>query len=153
MRWTLSPLVVLGALALPCIAQAQGLTPQELDRLSKQNLDAGAFRSLGAGPPPSTSYQSVPLHQPQGLWVCMSTDAYAPILAEPRRGSAVVGKSVGEVAAGADRAGFTSVLVREGLIGWLPTSNVRPYHNELNPRATCRVGGIRPNGVVTFDVR
>lgn len=153
MRRKLSVFIAFGAVALSWTVQAQGVTPQELDRLSKQNLNSGAFRSLGAGPPPSTNYQAVPLHQVQGLWVCKSTDAYADILAEPRTGSAVIGKSVGDVAAGADRAGFTSILVREGKVGWLPITAVRPYQNEFNPKATCKVGGIRPNGIVTFDVR
>lgn len=153
MRLISSAVTLFGLLIVSWAAHAQGFTPQELDRLSKQNLNSGAFRNLGAGSPPSTTYQTVPLHQPRGLWVCKSTDAYANILAEPRAGAPVVGKSVGEVAAGADRAGYTSILVREGTVGWLPVSAVRPYQNEFNPRATCKVGGIRPNGAVTFDVR
>jgi hypothetical protein len=153
MRFTSSALIIFGVIVTSWSVHAQGFTPQDLDRLSKQNLNSGAFRSLGAGPPPSTIYQAAPIHQARGLWVCKSTEAYANILAEPRPGAPVIGKSVGEVAAGADRAGYTSILVREGIVGWLPVSAVRPYQNEFNPRATCKVGGIRANGVVTFDVR
>lgn len=153
MRSTFFAAMTLAALGLSGLAHAEGFTPQELDRMSKERLDHGDFRKFAAPPAPSTVYQTVPLHQPQGLWVCMSTDAYAPILSEPRTGSPVIGQSAGEVAAGADRGGYTSVLFHEGVIGWVPKSAVRPYRNEFNPRASCRVGGIRPNGVVTFDVR
>ena len=134
-------------------AHAQGFTPQELDKMSKDRLDAGAFRKFAAPPAPATTAQSPPLHQPSGTWVCMSTDSYVPILSEPRPGAPAIGQSVGEIAAGADRGGYTSVLFKEGVIGWVPRSQVRPYHNEFNARATCTIGGIRPNGVVTFRVR
>ena len=153
MRQTLFAAVAAGALALAGVAHAQGFTPQELDRMSKERLDNGDFRRFAAPPTPSTITRPVPLHPAKGLWVCMSTDPYIRILAAPHVGAAAIGQSVGEVAAGQDRGGYTSVLFHEGRIGWVPTSSVRPYHNDFNTQATCTVGGIRPNGVVTFDVR
>ena len=153
MRRTICGVIALGAVALTGAVHAQGFTPQELDRLSKEQRDSGAFRSFAAPPAPPRATVPTPLHPVQGMWICMSTTPYAKILAEPRSGAAVIGQSSGEVAAGADRNGYTSILYREGVIGWLPKGQVRPYQNEFNPRASCTVGGIRPNGVVTFDVR
>ena len=121
--------------------------------MSKERLDRGDFRNFSTPPAPSTSTRSIPLRQPQGLWVCLSVTPYIPVLAEPRPGAPVLGQTFGEIAAGADRGGYTSVLFREGTVGWVPKASVKPYHNEFNPRASCTVGGIRPNGMVTFDVR
>lgn len=154
MRQILFAAAAVGTLALTGAVHAQqDFTPRELDRMSKERLDHGDFRNFAAPPAPPTSTQPIPLHPAKGLWVCMSTDPYVQILAEPRPGAPVIGQSVGEVAAGQDRAGYTSVLFHEGKIGWVPKSAVRAYHNEFNARATCTVGGIRPNGVVTFNVR
>lgn len=153
MRQISSAVALLGVLVFVGSASAQGFSGPELDRMSKERLNNGDFRRFAAPPAPSTVTQPMPLHSPRGVWVCMSTDPYLKILAEPRAGAPVVGDSSGRIAAGADRGGYTSVLFHEGTIGWVPTGAVRPYHNEFNPRATCTVGGIRPNGVVTFDVR
>lgn len=153
MRQMLFAAAVVGVLALPGVARAQGFTPQELDQMSKERLDNGDFRRFAEPPAPSTITKPVPLHPAKGFWVCMSTDPYLPILAEPRAGSPAIGDSSGRIAAGADYAGYTSVLFREGTIGWVPKVAVRPYRNKFNPQATCTVGGIRSNGAVTFAVR
>ena len=153
MHQALSVAAAVGALVLAGVAHAQRFTPQELDRMSQERLDSGDFRRFAAPSAPSTVTMRVPLHPAKGLWVCMSTDPYVRILVAPHPGAPAIGQSVGEVAAGQDRAGYTSVLFHEGRVGWIPTSSVHPYHNDFNARATCTVGGIRPNGVVTFDVR
>jgi hypothetical protein len=134
-------------------AHSQGFTPQELDRMSKERLDNGAFRNFAAPPAPSTAYKPVPLHQPKGIWLCMSVTPYIPVLAEPRAGAAVIGQTYGQLAAGEARNGYTSALIREGIVGYVPTTDVRPYHNEFDPKTTCTVGGIRPNGMVTFHLQ
>ncbi len=153
MHHALLAAVALGAIVLTGAAYTQGITGPELDRMSKQRLDNGDFRKFAAPPAPSTVTHPVPLHPARGLWVCMSTDPYVKILSEARPDAPVIGDSAGRIAAGADRGGYTSVLYHEGTVGWVPKSAVHPYHNEFNTRATCTVGGIRPNGVVTFDVR
>ena len=134
-------------------AHSQGFTPQELDRMSKDRLDNGAFRGFAAPPAPSTAFKPVPLHQPKGIWICMSVTPYVPVLAEPRAGAAVIGQTYGQLAAGEARNGYTSALIHEGIIGYVPTADVHPYHNEFNPNVTCSVGGIRPNGMVTFHLQ
>ena len=145
---------VLCTVALAGQVHAQGFTPQELDRMSKEKLDSGTYRDrLGGAPPPQSSIPRDVLRQPQGLWVCMSTDEGLPILAAPQAGAARIGTSSGQVAAGSDRGAFSSVLYREGTVGYVPKSAVRPYKNEFNPRATCTVAGIRANGAIVFSVR
>ena len=143
---------VLCTVALAGQAHAQGFTPQELDRMSQERLNSGQFRNLG--PPPAQS--SVPrdvLHQPQGMWVCMGTNNSQPVLGAPRANAPQIGIANGRIAAGADQGDYTSVLFREGTVGYVPKSTVRPYQNEFNPRATCTVAGVRANGVVVFSVR
>ena len=150
---------VLGLVSFEANAQTRtpaagtGFTPQELDRMSQQNLAAGAQRGFASGPPPRDTTAPVRLHQPSGLWVCKSTDPYVPILAEPRPDARPIGQSAGQVAAGADSGAYTSVLFHEGQIGYVPRSALRPYQNQFNPRASCRFGGLRPDGMVTFDIR
>ena len=144
---------LLGVITLASGASAQGFTGPELDRMSKERLDSGAFRNFSAGSPPPATSNRVSLHPPQGIWVCMSTNEYVPILSEPRPGSPVLGQSSGQIAAGPDRGGYTSVLYHEGKVGWLPKTAVRPYHNEFNARATCTIAGLRADGLVMFDVR
>lgn len=145
---------VLYTAALSGQAHAQGFTPQELDRMSQEKLNSGAYRDrLGGTPPPQSSVRRDALHEPQGLWVCMSTDEGLPILASPQAGAPKIGVSSGQIAAGADRGAFTSVLYREGTIGYVPKAAVRPYQNQFNPHATCTVAGVRANGVLVFSVR
>jgi hypothetical protein len=62
MRQMLFAAAVVGALALTGVAHAQGFTPQELDRMSKERLDNGDFRRFAAPPAPSTITKPVPLH-------------------------------------------------------------------------------------------
>lgn len=132
--------------------RAQGFTPQELDRMSQQRNDALSHRNPGPRPPQNGS-QKEALHQPGGVWVCRSTDQYIPILAAPSPGASQIAISSGQVAAGANRGDYTSILVAEGKVGYVPKSAVRPYKNEFNPHAACTVAGIKPSGIVQFDVR
>ena len=133
-------------------AHSQGFTPQELDRMSKERLDNGAFRNFAAPPAPPTAFKPIPLHQPKGIWICMSVAPDIAILAEPRAGAAVIGQTYGRLAAGEARNGYTSVLIHEGMVGYVPTANVHPYHNEFEPATTCTVEGLRANGVVQFKL-
>lgn len=153
MRWVLLA-TALCAAGLAGQAYAQGFTPQELDRMSQERLNSGAYRDrLGGPPPPQSSVPRDVLHQPQGLWVCMSTAEGLPIVGAPQPGAPRIGVSTGEVAAGADVGAFTSVLYREGVVGYVPKAAVRPYQNQFNPRATCTFAGVRANGTLVFSVR
>ena len=132
---------------------AQGLSAQELDRLSQEKLDAGAYRNLGGRPAPQSSIPRDVLHQPDGIWVCMGTGDYQPVLGGASASSAKIGIAYGQVAAGSAEGQFTRILLREGKIGYVPSSSLKPYHNKFNSRATCSVGGLRADGSLVFNVQ
>lgn len=138
--------------ALAGQAHGQRFTPQELDRMSQERSGAPPHRDPGPRPAPGNQPREV-LRQPPGLWVCMSTDQYLPILATPAVNARQLGISSGRIAAGANQGDYTSVLIAEGKVGYVPKSAVRPYHNQFNPQATCTVAGLKPSGIVQFDVR
>ncbi len=143
---------VLCMAALAGQAHAQAFTPQELDRLSQERSDTVPHRN--PGPRSTTDSQSrEALRQLPGMWVCMSTDQYVPILDAPRPNARQLGTSSGRIAAGPDQGDYTSVLFTEGKLGYVPKAKVHPYRNEFNPRATCTVAGLKPSGIVQFDVR
>lgn len=133
-------------------AHAQGFTPQELDRMSQERSDMLPHRDPGPRPGTNNQPREV-VRQAAGMWVCMSTDQYVPILDAPRANAHQLGISSGRIAAGPDQGDYTSVLFSEGKVGYVPKAKVRPYQNQFNPRATCTVVGLKPNGVVQFDVR
>ena len=151
MRSIVLSLIALGSIASAGAAAAQGFTAQELDRMSQQNSE-GRVRNFGPPPPISTISPDV-VHHPAGLWVCMGTDEYVPILSAPQAGAPPIARSTGQVAAGADRNGFTSVLVHEGKVGYVPKSAIKPYKNQFNPSAACSFVGLRQNGLPVFTVR
>lgn len=152
MRHVLFAAALIGAAALAEPASAQRFTPQELDRMSQERSDTLSPRDPGPRPAPGTQPREVVRPLP-GLWVCHSTDEYLPILAAPSANSRQIGISSGRIAAGANRGDYTTVLISEGKVGYVPKSAVRPYRNEFNPRATCTVAGLKPSGIVQFDVR
>lgn len=138
--------------ALSGRAHAQGFTPQEMDRMAQERSDMLPHRN--PGPRPATNNQpSEVLRQPPGMWVCMSTDQYIPILDAPRPNARQLGISSGRIAAGSDQGDYTSVLFSEDKVGYVPKAKVHPYQNQFNPRATCTVAGLKPSGIVQFDVR
>lgn len=135
------------------VSYAQGLSAQELDRLSQEKLDAGAYRNLGGRPPPQSSIPRDVLHQPDGIWVCMGTGDYQPVLGGPSASAAKIGIAYGQVAAGGANGQFTRVLLKEGKVGYVESSSLKPYHNKFNARATCTVGGLRADGSLVFNVQ
>jgi len=151
MRYNHLVILAVGIMGFTSAAFAQGFTAQELDRMSKQNSE-GRVRNFGP-PPPLSSVPPDVVHQPPGIWVCMGTDEYIPILGTPQVGAPSIAQSMGQIAAGADKNGYTSVLVNEGKIGYVPKSAVKPYKNQFNPGATCSFLGVRQNGLPVFKVR
>ena len=152
MRQVLLAAAVIGAATPAVQAHAQGFTPQELDRMSQERSNARSHPDPGPRPAPGNQPREA-LRQPPGLWVCMSTDQYIPVLGAPSANARQIGMSSGRIAAGPNQGDYTSVLFAEGKVGYVPKAAVRPYHNQLNPRATCTVAGFKPSGVVQFDVR
>jgi hypothetical protein len=137
-------------------AQAQqsqsGLTPQQLDQMSKERQHEIGPRNWGP-PPPQSSIPKEILRQPTQLLVCMSADPWKPVYAHPSTAAAVIGKTLPEVAvSGRTVGGFVPVLFGPGRTGYVPADDVRPFRSEFNPGASCTISGLRPNGSAVFDI-
>ncbi len=153
MRHTLLTAAALGLALMSGAAHARGFTPPELDRMSQEKLNSGAYRGLGGTPLlQSTTKQDV-LHQPSGIWVCMGTGDYQPVLAAPSPNAPQLATAYGRVAVGNTQSTFAPVLLREGKIGYVPVSAIKPYVNKFKPHATCSVAGLRPDGSLVYDVK
>lgn len=149
---TLTATAYLLLLSAPTWAQTNRTDAETLDRLSQERLEGGAFRNHGS-PPPQSSIPQERLRQPAGIWTCMGTPEQQPIYSAPSAGASEIGVTGGRIAAGRDQGSFTSVLFREGVIGYVPKSSVRAYRNQFNPSAICSFVGLRPNGTVVFSTR
>ena len=153
MRSRIMGLITVGVMAVTSAGYAQGFTPQELDKMSQESLNSGAFRNLGGRPPPQSSNPREVLHQPSGIWVCMGTGDYQPVLAGPDPAAPQIGIAYGRVAAGGSQGPFTRVLLREGKVGYVASASIKPYENKFNPGVTCSIGGLRPDGSLVFSLR
>ena len=124
----------------------------KLDQLSQEKSEGGAYRNHGP-PVAQTGIPSEQLRQPSGMWTCLGTADYQPIYSAPSTSSRQVGVALGQVAAGRDQGDFTSVLFKEGVVGFIPKSKVHNYRNSFHPRLTCTFAGVRGNGTVVFRVK
>jgi hypothetical protein len=144
----------MAAMSVPAMAQQAGgytPTPQQLDQMSKERMQATGPRNWG--PPPAQS--SIPpqnLHQPSELVVCMSIKQWDPIYGKPSASSAVVGKTLAQVAVkGAAVNGFVPVLMGKGATGYVPASELKPFRSQFKPGLTCNVE-IRADGSPVYDL-
>ena len=46
--------------------------------------------------------------------------------------------------------GYAEVLFYNGKIGFVPSSQIKPYHSDLRPGSTCTVAGLRLDGSPAF---
>lgn len=142
-----------GLICFTLAAQAQSLSPQELDRLSKERENAQGPRDWGA-PPPMSQVPKDNLKQPKGLLVCRGTEQWQPVYSAPSKSSPVLGETLDKVAVnGSDQDGFTPILFQNGKQGYIPASSIREYHNEFDPKAICKIAGLRANGGPVFSVQ
>lgn len=153
----LAMVVVYGADGSPASAQSApgqpGLAPQELDKLSQQRQDEVGPRNWGSPPPQSTVPQPA-VQQPNTLLVCMGTDPWQPVYAKPSASSALIGKTLLEVAvSGRNVNGFAPIVFGAGKSGYIPEASLHPYTSSTNPGVTCQVTGVQPNGAVVFTIR
>jgi hypothetical protein len=131
--------------------QSGGFTPQQLDQMSKQRMQETGPRNWGP-PPPLSSVPAQNLHEPSGLVVCMSIKQWEPIYAGPSASSQVVGKTLPQVAVtGAAVAGFVPVLIGRGAKGYVPASEVTPFHSTIKPGLSCNVE-VRADGSPVYDL-
>lgn len=88
------------------------------------------------------------------LWVCMSTTPWQPVLSSPYPTASVVGRTLPQIAAGSGWVnGYAEVLSYNGKIGFVSSSQIRPYHSDLKPNGTCTVAGLRIDGSPVFALR
>lgn len=89
-----------------------------------------------------------------GLWVCMSTTPWQPILSSPYPTATIIGRTLPQIAASHGWVnGYGEVLAYNGKIGFVPSSQIRPYHSEVNASGTCTVAGLRLDGSPVFALR
>jgi len=149
-------MMVLAGLGLAMAGQALaqqsgGFTPQQLDQMSKQRMEEQGPRNWGP-PPPLSSVPSQNLYDPNGLVACMSIKQWQPIYANPSASSAVIGKTLPQVAVtGAAVNGFLPVLMGRGAKGYVPASEVTPFHSTIKPGLTCNVE-LRADGSPVYDL-
>jgi hypothetical protein len=144
--------VVLGG---PALAQQAGTytpTPQQLDQMSTERMQAIGPRNWGP-PPPQSSIPQENLTQPQELLVCMSADPWKNVYASPSARSRVIGATLPEVAVkGREVDGFVPILFGPGRTGYVAANDVRPFQSKLKPGSTCTIVGLRPNGSAVFSI-
>jgi len=150
-------LMVLAGLGLAMAGQAMaqqsgGFTPEQLDQMSKQRMQAIGPRNWGP-PVPQDAVPKQDTRPPSQLLVCMSADPWKNVYSGPSQSSPVIGKTLPEVAVkGATVAGFTPILFGPGRTGYVPASEVMPFHSTVKPGLTCSIAGVRPNGSAVFDL-
>jgi hypothetical protein len=139
-------------LTVPAFAQQSAPTkeipPQVLDQMSQDH----PVQDFGR-PPPASSIPATQAYAVPGLWVCRSTDKYQPIHARPDAASPVIATTHdwGAVS-GAYENGFEKVLVNKDMTGYLAAQYIHPFHDAVDPSATCRFEGVQANGIPLLDV-
>jgi len=129
-----------------------GFPPQQLDEMSQQRQEQIGPRNWGP-PPPQGSIPQDTILPAKDLWVCMSTDAYQPVFAEPSTKAPVIGQTLTQVAvSGPYVDGFAKVLHYNGKVGYVPKGEVRPFKSEIKAGLSCSIPGVRPNGTPVFDI-
>jgi len=88
------------------------------------------------------------------LWVCMSTTPWQPVLSSPYSEASIIGRTQPQIAAGNGWVnGYAEVLFYNGKIGFVPSSQIMPYHSDIKPNSTCTVAGLRIDGSPAFSYR
>jgi hypothetical protein len=143
------------AMSVPAMAQQAGgytPTPQQLDQMSKERMQAIGPRNWGP-PVPQSAVPKEDIRPSNQLLVCMSADPWKPVYSRPSTSSGEIGKTLPQVAAkGATVDGFVPILFGPGRTGYVPASEVRPFQSTLKPGSTCTISGVRINGSAVFDL-
>lgn len=141
-------LVLTGCLAAAGLANAQSaFTPQELDKLSRDNAATNPKRAPSASTAPHTD-TIVPL----AGYACMGIEPWQPVYAAPDAKSPQIGKTQMQIAvSGKQVQGFDEVLFYNGRHGFVPAAQVHPFKSDVRPGGTCSIAGARPNGAPVFE--
>jgi hypothetical protein len=126
-------------------------SPEWLDRMAAQRNQERRVQPEQPAPVPTPKEVILPTH---GLWVCMGTAPWQPVLNSPSPSSPAIGQTQSQIAVnGATANGYAQVLFYNGRIGYVPISSIHAYHSDVNPRIACAVAGVRPNGAPVFAYR
>ena len=136
-------------LAFFSLALTAGPALGQVDPVMRQRFEHGQQGGVGAGSRPTFLYGEA-LHMPVGNWQCIGSGNHEPIFASPSVRSRVIALSPGRLAGGGPRGEFTTVLVREGVVGYVRTSSLEAYRSQPNWSAHCIIAGARTNGTIAF---
>ena len=139
-EWSLA-LFILALMPVPALAQ--------VDPAMRQRFERGPQGGLGPAPRGPFLYGEA-LHMPAGGWRCIGSGNHEPIYASPSLRSRVIALSPGRLAGGGPRGDFTTVLVHEGVVGYVRTSSLEAYRRQPNWSANCIIAGARTNGTIAF---
>jgi len=134
--------MIAALLGTAVVHQARGQALPDIDFLDR----LAAQRNAEMRPKPE---QPAPVATPQErlrpvshLWFCMSTTPWQPVLSSPYAGASIIGRTLPQIAAG---KGWVN--------GFVPSSQIKPYHSDLKPNGTCTVAGLRLDGSPVFALR
>jgi hypothetical protein len=144
--------VLLSSGLLVSAAQAQTMSPAELDRLSAQRQAEIGTRDWGAAVAAAPEVPPVPLKDPA---TCMSPRIeFETLYAGPSKHAKKIGVTLPQLAVTTTISGeWTRIIREQGRYAWIPTADVLPWHSTTATAGTrCTVAGIRPSdGVVVFS--
>ena len=145
----------IAALALVGIAgAASAQTPDDLRRLDRWSAERAASHPVRQMAPPvaAPAPRITPLSR---HWVCMSAEEMQPVYSSPTAQSRQIGTTLEFVAStGADVDGFVEVLHYNGQIGFVRQGVLRAWSGtQYNPRASCRILGVRDNKTPAFSIK
>lgn len=144
--------VLLSTGLLVSVAQAQTMSPAELDRLSAQRQAEIGPRDWGA---PIAAAPEAPLVPLKDTATCMSPRTeFETLYAGPSKHAKKIGVALPQLAVTTTTSGeWTRIIRGQGRYAWIPTADVLPWHSTTAKAGTrCTVAGIRSSdGVVVFS--
>ena len=147
------PLIAAAVLGTVMVHQAHGQPLPDVDfpdRLAAQRNAEMRPRPEQPAPAATPRERLRPANHP---WVCMSTTPWQPVLASPYPNATVIGRTQPQIAASNGWVnGYAEVLFYNGMIGFVPSSQTKPYHSDLKPDSTCTVAGLRIDGSPVFSL-
>ena len=145
------PFLTAAVLGTVMAHQAHGQALPDVDFLDRLAAQRNAeMRPRPEQTPPAATPRER-LRPVNHLWVCMSTTPWQPVLSSPYPGATVIGRTQPQIAASIGWVnGYAEVLFYNGKIGFVPSSQIKPYHSDLRPGSTCTVAGLRLDGSPAF---
>ena len=148
------PLIAAAVLGTVVAHQARGQALPDVDFLDRLAAQRNAERRPRPEQPAPVAAPQERLRPVNHQWVCMSTTPWQPVLSSPYPGATVIGRTQPQIAASIGWVnGYAEVLFYNGKIGFVPSSQIKPFLSELRPNSTCTVAGLRLDGSPAFAYR